>query len=49
MVPLSKVKANTITNVTNTLMLKGLPGRKDVEGPLQLLASCKDPKSKVTT
>jgi hypothetical protein len=27
---------------------KRLPERKDVEGPLKPLASCRDPRSKVT-
>jgi hypothetical protein len=28
--------------------MKSLPGRKDAEGPQQLLASWRDPKNKVT-
>jgi len=30
-------------------LVKRPPGRKDVEEPLKLLASCRDPRSKVTT
>jgi hypothetical protein len=46
----NKIKKNGIQRDKQNMIesAKRLPERKDVEGPLKPLASCRDPRSKVT-